>query len=217
MKKRQTLAILGLIVISGSMLIFHDWGCKSNDEPTNPGSGGNAKYGKGSMSFDAPEGGGHFSANGAYKPSAVFQSDTSSEGVGGFVYDTTIGGKPEQAVFAGYVQSLKKGVLNERLIVFTLHNTAGSLSTGDYALTNADTIMAGKSSYVYFLFSDSVHFYSTLEAQSGIFTLSTFDLGTHHAAGTFSGTLQGIPPDTTHLSITNGSFDLTFVTRYFTY
>ena len=77
-----------------SILIGQNSGCRKNEEPTSSGGNGGTLYGKGSMTFDAASAGGHFMVDGLYKPTDQFLIDSSSQGAGGFVYDTTDAGKP---------------------------------------------------------------------------------------------------------------------------
>ncbi len=196
------------------------YGCKNND-PTGPGPGedNSNPYGKGSLSFDAVNAGGHFSADSLYIPSNQFADDTLSWGAGGFVYDTTVSGKPIKARLSAYIHSFQNGLLNERLIVITLHNNSGSLSTGDYALTLSDSGSASITANIDFLFfSDSLAVYSVFEATSGTLSLTSFNADSNHLQGSFSCALRGIPPDTSmHIQITNGLFDIYAARRYFDY
>ena len=219
MTRGRNIFLIILNVTMISILVGKYIGCRNND-PVGPGGNhDSAKYGKGSMSFDATDAGGYFAASGKYIPSDQFADDSLSQGAGGFVYDTSIAGKPLRARFAGYTQRLTHGMLNERLIVFTLYDSLGPLSAGDYVFDLSDTASSGKFAEVNFLFfSDSLSQYSVFEGKNGTLTLSLFNTASNHVQGTFSGTLQGVPPDTSiHIQISNGLFDITFVKQYFNY
>ena len=205
-------------MIAVSTVVIY-YGCKNNDPTGSYGEDNSNPYGKGSLSFDAVDAGGHFSADSSYIPSNQFADDTLSRGAGGFVYDTTVSGRPLKARLSAYIHSFQNGLLNERLIVITLHNNSGSLSTGDYALTLSDSGSASITANIVFLFfSDSLAVYSVFEATSGTLSLTSFNADSNHLQGTFSGSLRGIPPDTsTHIQITNGLFDIYAAKHYFDY
>src|SRR5437867_4505955 len=89
-------------------LIGQHSGCKTATGPNPPpDDGGNStEYGTGTMSFDLSNRDEVFFASGPYKPSDKFANDSASQGVGGFVRDTSLFGKRIQAVLVGYTHAL---------------------------------------------------------------------------------------------------------------
>ncbi len=210
-----------LSILAAWVLLQQQWGCKKDEGPTNPPADTTKPqhpYGTGAMSFDALNGGGLFSAIGPYTPSDKFANDTASQGAGGFVHDTTLFRNKITGMFAGYTHVLANGILNERIMVIALHSPAASLATGDYPWSQSDASQPGQASYVYFFLSDSVNVHTVFVAKSGMVTLTAFDSTTSHAHASFSGTLWGLPPDTSQqIQISNGEFDVTFSRTYFNY
>ncbi|MBI1807327.1 MAG: hypothetical protein HYR76_09790 [Ignavibacteria bacterium] len=216
----KRVVFLALAIILAAVISEDEMGCKKDEDTVNPPpdtTNTGSPYGSGSMSFTTVNGGGAFSVNGPYKTSNQFANDTSSQGAGGFVKDTSLFGKLINAMFVGYTHVSANGSVKERLLVLSLHDSVGSLVTGDYSFSRSNATSTGQRAYVYFFLTDSVNFYELFVPKAGTITLSMFDAATRHAQGTFSGTLWS-PSDTTkQIQLTNGQFDLQLVNRYFSY
>jgi len=210
-----------LLVLLAGLALEQYPGCKKDEAATAPpaDTGGIAgRYGKGSISFDATGGGGHFSATGKYKPSDQFANDTSGEGAGGFVADTALYGRKIQSMLTGYTHLFVNNTLTERLIVITLYDSSGKLTPRSYPFSRLNSRTAGQAAYVYFFLSDSSNLFQMFVPKSGALTLLSYDTTARHAIGNFSGTLWGSPPDTSiQMQIRNGNFDIYFSDSYFNY
>ena len=208
-------------VCAVAVLIFCSGGCKKDSNPVTVPPGGTdtvGPYGSGSFSFDAAGGGGQFATTGKYKPTDQFANDSMSEGAGGFVRDTSLFQRRIQGLFAGYVHRLAGGSLFERVIMISVDRDSAGLSGGNYSFAVSNIAQSGRSAYVYFFFSnpDSLAFYDLYVPRSGALTISSYDPSAKRARGAFSGTLWGPFPDTLKLiQVTNGQFDISCVTAYF--
>jgi len=217
----KRLLFASIFARSLTLLIVCIYGCRKDSNPASvPPTGTDTvgRYGSGSVSFDAAGGGGQFAATGKYKPTDQFANDSMSEGAGGFVRDTSLFQRRIQGLFAGYVHRLAGGSLSERVIMISVRGDSAGISAGNYPFAASNIAQSGRSAYVYFFFSnpDSLAYYDLYVPRSGTLTISSFDPSARHARGAFSGTLWGPSPDTLKLiQVTQGQFDISYVTAYF--
>jgi hypothetical protein len=191
-------------------------GCNTNEMPTPPDD--TDAYGHGWISFDADGVEDYFSVTGNYKPSDQFAGDTASEGAGGFVKDTTLFSNDIQMLFAGYLQKQDSVNLTQYLLVIGLQDSLSTPQIGQYPFLKNNHSTGGRNLYLYFLRTDSTHFYEIFVPKSGRLNLTVFDQSALHVHGNFSGTLWGLPPDTSMtLNVTNGIFDLYLADKFFNY
>jgi len=134
------------------------------------------------------------------------------------VRDTSLFQRRIHGLFAGYLHRLAGGSLFERVIMISVRGDSGGISGGNYSFAVSNIAQSGRAAYVYFFFSnpDSLAFYDLYVPKSGALTISSFDTSARRARGAFSGTLWGPFPDTLKLiQVTNGQFDISYVTAYF--
>lgn len=206
-----------LILLTVLNLIFS--GCESEKIPTPPSQDSfRGEYGYGWISFDADSTFEYFKVFGNYKPSDQFATDSSSEGAGGFIKDTTLYGNKIQMLLTGYLQRQDSVNLKQYLLVIGLCDSSEALQPGEYTFTKNNNPYPGRNAYVYFVRTDSLHFYEILIPKNGKLSLAFYDVPDRHIQGSFYGTLWGLPPDTLKtLNITNGLFDLYLVDKFFNY
>ncbi len=210
---------VGLILFVMSFSFLRE-SCKQNGGSDNPcPTDPTIIYGKGTFNCYIAGAGGTFDDTGSYKPSADFLNDTiSSQGAGGFRFDTTLGGQKISGELCAYIHRYTNSGINEKVIAIQLVNMAGRLDTGVYQLVKTGLHPSLKFGYVTFLLTDSVHILSLFGATSGTFTVTSLDTCAHRIKGTFSGQLYDTDPsDTTTVELQNGSFNITYVKRYFNY
>jgi hypothetical protein len=207
------------LIVTGAAIVFGPYtGCKKDGVPVEPPPDTSAAvdvYGSGSLEFDADSAGGHFSTDGKYKPSSQFGSDSSSQGAGGFLADTTVFFNNVSAAFTAYTHELASSVLEERLIVLAVHDTTGILRIGVYPFSRMNTPSTRQAAYLYFFFSDSLNFYKIFIPKNGNLFITSFDPSKKTAAGTFSGFLFGQGDTLTGTHIVNGRFSLQLAAHYF--
>jgi hypothetical protein len=211
--------ICGLIILVCVTFLAILAGCTSDkssvDQPIEDTL--HSAYGKGSISFNI-DSTVFFNVAGPYKPSDQFANDTASEGAGGFVKDTSLFGNKIQTLLTGYYQKQDSVNLTQYLMVIGLCDSAASLQTGAYTFTKNNHIFIGRNTYIYFIRTDSLHFSEIFVPKTGTLSLTFFNPTDHHVQGSFSGTLWGLPPDTTNtLNVTGGQFDLYLVNTFFNY
>ncbi len=215
MKRIRSLALL----LAGIVLVL-SFGCRKEETSLAPNTcpGGPATgYGSGHFSFILSEAGDTIDVSGPYKPSSLFGNDSASMGAGGFHIDTLVGANTINCELMAYSHIHDATGLNEHVIVFTLSNPGGTLSVGNYQLVSARSNPPGMIARAhYHFFSDFLGNYFVLEARSGVLNIASYDSCTGHVTGTVTGILQGFLPDTTtQARLTQGTFDLTLVHRYF--
>jgi hypothetical protein len=202
-------------------LVLSNSSCRKDDTPTTPppsspcAASDTTLYGAGNLSAIMIGAGGVFDAQGRYKPSSEFASDSSSMGVGGFVRDTTIGGTQISGQLVAYTHQ-SYGSFAERLLVFTLHDSAGSLHPGTFPMLPSDTSSSGRFAHASLIYTDDTLgiYYATYDASSGLLTISSIDTCGRYVTGVFDGLLNNTA-DTTHVQLTGGSFAISCVPRTF--
>ena len=208
-----------LIVVLVMLTLPNDSGCRKDDGSVMPPDSGTPTvgYGHGTITMEVLDGGGHFTADGTYKPSDQFASDTLSAGGGGFLYDTTLFSKSIQGMLAGYTHSFSNGVLTERILIMALHSSAFYPDTGRYEFSRSNTGSADHTAFVYFFLSDSLNFHEVFIAKSGLMTVATLDSVERKAGGSFSGILWSLSDTSRQVEIANGQFELSLANRYFNF
>ena len=208
------------LIVSVTSFSFFREGCNQDGSSEHPcPSDPTIVYGKGSLDCNFVGAGDLFSDTGSYKPSADFLDDTiSSHGVGGFSFDTTLGGQKINGELCAYIHIYDNGNILEKVLAIQLVNTSGRLDTGNYQLVKSGLHPSLKFGYVNFLLTDSVHILSLFAAKSGTLSVKSLDTCAHRIKGLFSGQLYDTDPsDTTIVQLQDGSFDITYVKRYFNY
>lgn len=213
MTRRGTNYIFNIFI--AAVLIL--WGCNTDQAPTDPDEDTDP-YGHGWIRFDAEGTVEYFSVTGQYKPSDQFAYDTTSEGAGGFIKDTTLFGDDIQMLFTGYLQKQDSFSLTQYLMVMGLCDSFPTPQAGQYPFAKNNVNSGGRNLYIYFVRTDSIHFYEIFVPKTGTLNLTLFDQTERHVHGNFSGTLWGMLPDTSMtLNVANGIFDLYLADRFFNY
>ncbi len=191
--------------------------------PPGPGSPCDAadttSYGTGEVSFMTPGAGDTFAVAGKYRTSMEFAGDSVSQGAGGFLSDTVIGGVRLKAELTAYSHRRTRTGIDERLLVLQINDTAHRPTPGTYPFHPSGSAPAGPSATgLYLYYADSLGIFSAYEFASGVLTLTSIDTCLKACRGTFSGTLRGLPPDTaTSTVIRSGAFTIQLVPRPFSY
>jgi hypothetical protein len=213
---KPVIKLLFSFVIALSFILA---GCKSDENSALPDEDQvRGVYGSGMISFSADSTRGYFAVIGKYKPSDQFAADTASQGAGGLIKDTTLYNNKIQMLFAGYLQKQDSINLTQYLLVIGLCDAAATPRIGEYSFVKNNEGSIGRNIYVYFVRTDSVHFYEIFVPKTGTLSLTLFDQTERHVRGNFEGTLWGLPPDTSMtLNISDGLFDLYLVDKFFNY
>ncbi len=175
-------------------------------------------YGTGSAGATVNGAGGTWSVAGAYKPSAQFLSDTiAGAGAGGFLRDTTVAGVRMNARVCAYSHALRTSVLYETILVLTLRDSSGRLDTGTYILTRKGLHPSARYATIDYILSDSLVSYALFASDTGTVRITAHDTCSHRLSGTFSGTIYDLLSPSSRYALAGGSFDVTYVGRYFAY
>jgi hypothetical protein len=201
-----------------AILIYFLAGCESHSVKPPEEEIPIGTYGQGSISFNADSTIGYFNVTGKYKPSDQWTADTASQGAGGFIKDTTLFNNKIQMLLTGYLQKQDSINLKQYLIVIGLCDSSTVPRTGVYYFSKNNVGSQGRNNYIYFVRTDSSHFYEIFVPKIGILFLTSFNQTERHVQGSFFGTLWGLPPDTlTTLKVTDGLFDLYLADKFFNY
>ena len=216
-------SLIIFFVVVCCLTVLWNSGCTSEYPPPPPDGPSPCEprngtpFGTGTLSFTTTLNGVKDSLllNGNYVASNQFVNDTFFvQGAGGYARNTSAA---QKGLVAGFVHRPSGGSVYERIIAFSIFGPAIDIKT--YSLVRSDATPAGAYVKATFLLADSLNPpYTIYTSKVGSFIISALDTCSQHLAGTFSGTFQGLPPDTTKIiQITNGKFDITYVDNAFSY